>query len=90
MLYQHRIPMLFRHIIQTPVRNFKVATGVCGYAKDSFQKIGFHVLGPDETTQNFGSLGEDAFFMNKTDSQIDSYGVADGVGGWRSKGIDPR
>ena len=27
--------------------------------------------------------------MNKTKCDYDSYGVADGVGGWRNQGVDP-
>ena len=34
-------------------------------------------------------MGEDAFYLNKTKSDYDSYGVADGVGGWRNQGVDP-
>lgn len=35
-----------------------------------------------------GQFGDDAFFIRKHKS-IDVFGVADGVGGWRTYGIDP-
>ena len=44
----------------------------------------------DMELSGLDSLGEDAFYVNKNNSRFDSYGVADGVGGWRSRGVDPR
>ena len=52
--------------------------------------IGLLALKENEFGEKFGNLGEDAFFINKTDSKIDTFGVADGVGGWRLQGVDPR
>lgn len=76
--------------VQRLVRELNVATGVCGYSKDKYKKIGYLLLRPDETDQKYGVLGEDAFYINKTKDSIDTYGLADGVGGWRNQGVDPR
>ena len=72
------------------LRELNVATGVCGYSKDDYRKYGFMVLQQNESESRYGSLGEDAFYINKTENTIDTYGVADGVGGWRNQGVDPR
>ncbi|XP_016972739.1 protein phosphatase PTC7 homolog [Drosophila rhopaloa] len=50
---------------------------VCGFAKDNLR----HKYKP-------GKYGEDSWFKASTES-ADVMGVADGVGGWRSYGIDP-
>ncbi|XP_062137297.1 protein phosphatase PTC7 homolog [Drosophila sulfurigaster albostrigata] len=50
---------------------------VCGFAKDNLR----HKYKP-------GKYGEDSWFKASTDT-ADVMGVADGVGGWRSYGIDP-
>ena len=71
-------------------RAFRVQTGVCGYSKERSKSIGLLALKENEFGEKFGNLGEDAFFINKTDSKIDTFGVADGVGGWRLQGVDPR
>ena len=44
----------------------------------------------DKEQTGFDKFGEDAFYLNKSLSDYDSYGVADGVGGWRNQGVDPR
>lgn len=50
---------------------------VCGFPKD-FQ----------QSKYKLGKFGDDAWFKTQT-SNADVLGVADGVGGWRSYGIDP-
>merc|ERR1712130_25042 len=77
-------PQVFRFL-----RSINVATGVVGYSKESYSKYGILYLSSEETQMVGGASGEDAFFINKTDSDIDTYGIADGVGGWRRQGIDP-
>lgn len=49
----------------------------CGFPKDFFR-----------SNYKLGRFGEDAYFVASTQN-ADVIGVADGVGGWRSYGIDP-
>ena len=71
-------------------RKFRIQTGICGYSKERSKSIGLLALKENEFGEKFGNLGEDAFFINKTETNIDTFGVADGVGGWRLQGVDPR
>ena len=66
-----------------------VVTGIAGYSKASYDKLGLLVLSAQEEGNSYGNVGEDAFFLRKTLGPVDNYGVADGVGGWRTKGVDP-
>merc|ERR1712210_284789 len=70
-------------------RKVSVVTGIAGYSKSSYEKLGMLVLGAEEEGNSYGNVGEDAFFLKKTLGPVDNYGVADGVGGWRTKGVDP-
>ncbi|XP_016983380.1 protein phosphatase PTC7 homolog [Drosophila rhopaloa] len=60
------------------LRPLRLVSVVCGFAKDQ----GAH------SQYSRGKFGEDAWFAT-SNPQADTLGVADGVGGWRSYGVDP-
>lgn len=62
--------------VQTRV--LRLVSVVCGFAKDLSMYPQY----------NRGKFGEDAWFKTVT-PHADTLGVADGVGGWRSYGVDP-
>ncbi|XP_017051967.1 protein phosphatase PTC7 homolog [Drosophila ficusphila] len=60
------------------IRLPRLVSVVCGFAKDRIT----------HSQYNRGKFGEDAWFMT-SNSMSHTLGVADGVGGWRSYGVDP-
>jgi len=66
-----------------------ITTAVGGYSKGAHDSYSYYMIEKDKEQAGIDSLGEDAFYLNKTKSDYDSYGVADGVGGWRNQGVDP-
>ena len=68
---------------QLPLSNWTLDCGVVGVPKDA--KAPMTYLKKPATPDG---CGEDSYSIAENDFQI-VLGVADGVGGWRSKGIDP-
>lgn len=66
-----------------------ITTAVGGFSKDNCDSYSYYVIENDKMQSGMDSFGEDAFYLNKTKSEFDSFGVADGVGGWRNQGVDP-
>ena len=96
--------MLYRLRSLRPLLRSKVTstTVVCGYSKEDYQNAAYLAIEKVNLTRRrvlnnsqgdvragIDNLGEDAFFVNRTADQFDSFGVADGVGGWRNQGVDP-
>jgi len=64
-------------------------TVVGGYSKEAYEHVSYFHIERNAARAGVDSLGEDAFYVNTTVDRFDSYGVADGVGGWRNQGVDP-
>ena len=64
-------------------------TVVGGYSKEAYEHVSYFHIENSTARAGVDSLGEDAFYINTTLDRFDSYGVADGVGGWRNQGVDP-
>merc|ERR1712106_470584 len=63
-------------------------TVVGGYSKEAYEHVSYFHIEKNAARAGVDSLGEDAFYVNSTVDRFDSYGVADGVGGWRNQGVD--
>jgi len=86
-MLRNRAQYALRRIITRAKVDLNVAVG--GFSKDEYQNLKYLFVDKEDTRVGVESLGEDAFFLNKTAERYDAYGIADGVGGWRRQGVDP-